>query len=87
MTLRNAVTVTAVLAVAAAFTGPAHADSHCKNASAGAVAITKEGATVLAKEALYQLNIIDGRKGSGPVSVSCKWEALASCTATQKVCK
>ena len=67
---------------------PAFAHNHCVRSGASATAVTSDLATVLAKEALYQSNMFAGRKGKGPVSVSCKYLGVVTkCTARRGACK
>jgi len=91
MTAIKTNSVIAVIAATAAATfspEAAVADSHCVRAGASATAITGEVATVLAKEALYQSNTFNGRKGKGAVDVSCKYQGVVTtCWARQKACK
>lgn len=68
--------------------GSANAGSHCVRAGASAVGVTKEMTTLLAKEGLYQSNLLAGRKGRGAVNVTCKYEGVVTtCTARQVACK
>lgn len=78
-----AITVTCALAAA-----PASAGTHCVRAGGSATAITKEVATLLAKESLYQSNMMAGRKGRGTPTVTCKYEGIVTtCRARQVSCK
>lgn len=88
MTTGKTITAAAIASVISFAALPASADSHCVRAGASATAITNEVATVLAKEALYQSNAFNGRKGKGAVDVSCKYEGVVTtCWARQKACK
>lgn len=67
---------------------PATAGGHCVRAGASASAITKEVATALAKETLYQSNMMAGRKARGAASVNCQYlGVLTKCTVRQAACK
>jgi hypothetical protein len=75
--------------VASAFAAvPASAGHHCVRLSAGAVGITKDVATLLAKEAVYQSIVLQGRTARGAADVSCKYVGIVTdCTARQAACK
>ncbi len=67
---------------------PALAGKHCVRAAGSATAITKDVATLLAKESLHQSNMWAGRKARGSAKVSCKYQGIVTtCRATQVACK
>lgn len=82
-----ALTLAAAATAGLAMSAPATAGS-CVRAAASATAITKEAATLLAKEGVYQSNMMAGRSGRGAASVTCKYEGIVTtCRATQVACK
>ncbi len=87
MTLRKSIAVSFAFGLGMSLAGAAQA-ADCVRAGAGAVAITKDIATALAKEAVYQTISLDGRKAKGSADVSCKYVGvLTDCTARQAACK
>lgn len=88
MTLRKSIAVSLALGLGMGLAGAAQAGHHCVRVSAGAAAITKDVATLLAKEAVYQTIMLDGRTAKGSADVSCKYVGiLTDCTARQAACK
>ena len=88
MGILKAVVVIGMAGSILAAAGPAFAHSHCVRAGASATAVTSALATALAKESLYQSNMFAGRKGKGPVAVSCKYLGVVTkCKARQVACK
>ena len=88
MLSKKTLTAAAALAAGLALAATAANAGSCVRAAASATAITKEAATLLAKEGLYQSNVMAGRTGRGAPSVSCKYEGIVTtCRATQAACK
>lgn len=89
MTFAKSLCAGAALAAGLAISATAaNAHSHCVRAGGSATAITKEVATLLAKESLYQSNMMAGRKGRGAPTVTCKYEGIVTtCRARQVSCK
>jgi hypothetical protein len=88
MIAKNVAYGCALLAGLTFATATAMAGKHCVRAAGSATAITKEVATLLAKESLYQSNVMAGRKGRGATNVSCKYQGIVTtCRATQVACK
>lgn len=88
MTIAKSLGISVALGAAVSLCALPASAGHCVRAGASATAITKDVATVLAKETLYQSNMMAGRSARGPASVSCQYLGVVTkCTARQVACK
>ncbi len=89
MAIGKSLSVCAAIAAGVAFSATAAtATTHCVRVITSATAITKDAATALAREGLYQSNMWAGRKARGAVTVHCNYVGVVTtCKASQVGCK